>query len=236
MARGYLVNLGNIPPLIFKFQFNPDLIQEKKRFNYKDANAFGKWAFDQTQAGGFFGFLDDLKEFGSLLTATKPVEHGEGEARELVLEFPLDASTGSDDEGGKPRYNGSILPDLAILRSFMAPSWDLLDIGKALLKTPREVPCWSRPPPCSLVFAGLTLTCVMTDLQIKHIAFLPSGEPCRAEVTVTLKEQTFSFATVADFVARYVMVAMSYTRFGGGGPSLGEDLLAVAPTLTNLFE
>jgi hypothetical protein len=236
MARGYLVNLFNIPPLIFKFQFNPDLIQEKKRFNYKDANAFGKWAFDKTEAGGFFGYLDDYKEFGPLLTATKPVEPVEGEAREFVLEFALDASSGPDDEGGRPRYNGSILPDLAILRSFMAPSWDLFDIGKALLKTPREVPCWSRPPECSLVFAGLSLSCVMTDLQIKHVAFQASGEPRRAEVTVTLKEQTFSFATVTDFATRYVFLALSYTRFSGEGQSLAGDLLDISPTLFSIFE
>lgn len=235
MARGYLVSLINIPPLIFKFQFNPDLVQEKKRYTYRDANAFGKWGFDKANANGLFGYLDDVKELGPLLTATHPVEPVQGEPREIVLEFALDASSGPDDEGNQPRYGGSILPDLAILRSFMAPSLDLADVGKALFKKPHGLSDFNRPPECSLVFAGLSLTCAMTDLQIKHVSFQPNGDPRRAEVTATLKEQTFSFSTVSDFAKRYVALALSYTRYSGAGQSLKSDLLATLP-LGSLFE
>src|SRR5688572_26858634 len=122
MARGYLVSLTNIPPLIFRFQFNPVLVQEKKSFGYKSANAFGNWAFAKTEPGGFSGYVDDYKEFGPLLTRAKPLEPQEGEPRQFTLEFALDATAGSDEEGSKPRHNGSLLPDLALLRSFMAPT------------------------------------------------------------------------------------------------------------------
>jgi hypothetical protein len=237
MARGFLVNLFNLPPLIFRFQFNPDLMQEKKSFKYKEANSFGKWAFDMTESAGFFGYLDDLKEWGSLLTATKPMEPEEGEPRQITLEFVLDA-TFEPDESSRPTPSAqtppsgfvrSILPDLAVLRSFMAPSLEIMDVVKAIAK--KQMPCWSRPPICSLVYGGLSLDCVMTDLSIKHTAFFASGEPSRCEVSVTLKEQTFSMATVVDFAVRYVDVGLSYTRI----QNFGEELSIVSPTLAGLF-
>ena len=96
MERGLLANIFAIPPLIFRFQYNPELLQERKRYKYQQANSFGRWRFDQTTAASGFidtvsGLWEDLKEVGPLLTATKPIEALEGEPRQYQLEFQLDA-------------------------------------------------------------------------------------------------------------------------------------------------
>jgi hypothetical protein len=92
---GYLANVLSIPPLIFRFQFNPELLSEKKSFEYRESNAFGKWEFDRGAADpgflGFIGGLDDVKEWGSLLVGTKPQEAVAGKPRTFSLDFALDA-------------------------------------------------------------------------------------------------------------------------------------------------
>ena len=40
---GYLANILNVPPLIFRFQFNPEMLIEKKSYKYEQANSFGQW-------------------------------------------------------------------------------------------------------------------------------------------------------------------------------------------------
>jgi hypothetical protein len=228
---GYMANIENIPPLIFRFQFNPELLTDKKSFKYEQANSFGQWGFDQTAAGsGVIGALtglwNDVKEISSLLVATKPLEAKEGELRTIGLEFKLDASLPGPLDGDS-HYGGSIKPDLAILRSFMYPSWDLIDVGKMVIQ--KKVPCWKTPPEVSLSYGGISATCVMTDLNIKIMAFKDNGDPLRAEVDVTLKEQTYSASPIVEFALRTVDVAKSFDRKG-----IGTDILAVTPVV-NLF-
>lgn len=223
---GYLASILNVPPLIFRFQFNPDILSEKKSYKYTPANSFGKWGFDQTSAAsGFFGTLgglmNDVKEIGSLLIATKPLEAEEGEARVFALDFQLDATTPGPLDGDD-HYGGSIEPDLAVLRSFMNPSWDAITIGKMMFSGFKDVPCWNRPPECSLSYGNLSVTCVMTDLNIKVTAFQDDGSPARAEVSATLKEQSFAVHPIIEFVTRNINVGRSYTRAG-----FGQDLLNV---------
>src|SRR4051794_345509 len=98
MARtaGYLANILNIPPLIFRFQFNPELMSEKKSFTYRETNNFGAWKFDQAAAassglGPVFGALEDIREIGSLLVGTKALEADTGKPRTFALDFALDA-------------------------------------------------------------------------------------------------------------------------------------------------
>src|SRR5262245_51196602 len=132
---GYLASISlipTLPPLIFRFQFNPDLMSEKKSYRYKEANGFGAWKFDQTAAGsGFFGTLtglmNDLNEIGSLIIATKPLEAQEGDPRTFAIDFNLDATTPGPWDGDD-HYGGSIEPDLAVLRSFMVPTLDVIEI------------------------------------------------------------------------------------------------------------
>src|SRR5215831_3508216 len=101
---GYLACITNVPPLIFRFQFNPELLSERKSYKYREANAFGKWDFDQTKAAsGVFGTLSalskDIKEMGSLITMTKPLEAEEGEARTFSIDFNLDATVAGPMDG-----------------------------------------------------------------------------------------------------------------------------------------
>jgi Contractile injection system tube protein len=243
---GYLASIDNVPPLIFRFQFNPDIFSEKKTYKYEEAESLGQWGFDQTKAGaagagsGLIskvaavggGLWKDVKEIGSLLVATKPLEPVAGEQRQFALEFALDASRPGPMDGDS-HYNGSIQPDLAVLRSFMNPSLDIIDLTKIFVSGFKDLPCWNRPPQCTLVYAGLSVTCVMTDLNIKITAFQDDGEPLRAEVNVTLKEQTFSASPLVEFITRNINVAKSYNRKG-----FGTDIVEATPirTVLNLFE
>jgi hypothetical protein len=223
---GYLANETNIPPLIFRFQYNPDLLTEKKSYKYDQANSFGQWGFDQTSAGAgvlgtALGFVADVKEIGSLLVNTRPLEAIEGELRSFELEFKLDASAPGPLDGDS-HYGGSITPDLAVLRSFMTPTYTALDILKMIAD--KRIGCFTRPPTCTLNYAGLSVECVMTDLTIKHTAFQDDGEPLRAEVSCTLKEQTFSTDPITGMVTRLWDVGRSYNRAG-----IGTDFKVNAP-------
>lgn len=213
MGRGYLANVESIPPLIFRFQFAPDMISDKKSFKYSQANRFGQWELDETKAGTgaigtLKGLLKDVKEISALLVATKPLEPQEGELRTIALDFELDAdATGPYDNQKK---HGDITPELAVLRSFLYPSWEITsDILPMIVS--RKVACWNRPPTCSLKYGGISLTCVVTDLNIKITRFDDKdGAPTRAEVSMTLKEQTYSVSTFIDLIMRNVDVLRSY--------------------------
>jgi hypothetical protein len=223
---GYLANILAVPPLIFRFQFNPEILSEKKSFKWEQANSFGQWGFDQTKAGSGFigtatGLYKDAKEIGSLLVATKPLEPVEGELRSFELEFKLDASMPGPLDAGD-HYGGSILPDLAVLRSFMYPAWDAVDLLKLIVT--KKAPCFTRPPACTLNYGGLSVECAMTDLNIKLVAFKDDGDPLRAEVSCTLKEQTFSTDPIVGTIKRLTHVGQSYFRAG-----IGTDFLANTP-------
>ena len=223
---GYLANIYNLPPLIFRFQFNPEILSEKKGFKYEQAHSFGNWGFDQTSAASGFvksalGLWKDAKEISSLLVATKPLEPVEGELRTFELEFKLDASVPGPLDGDD-HYGGSIKPDLAILRSFMVPTWDVTDLAKMIVD--RKVACFNKPPSCTLNYGGLSVECVMSDLNIKLVAFKEDGDPLRAEVSCTLKEQTFSIDPLVGTVTRLVDVSRGYGRKG-----IGTDFLANTP-------
>ncbi|MGE3620670.1 MAG: hypothetical protein AB7L84_09420 [Acidimicrobiia bacterium] len=231
---GYLANVLNVPPLIFRFQYNPDLLVEKKSYRYEQAANFGRFSLDKAEAGAasgalsaITGFLDDLKEIGSILTNTRPLEPVEGEPRSFEVDFALDAQP--TESGVETRYGGSIVPDLEILRSFLYPSLDPLKIPDYFSANP---PCWNRPPTCLLRYGGVSADCVMTDLSIKMTRFAEDGEPSRAEVTATLKEQSYSIGAIVDTVVRAGQVVRSLGREG-----IGEDFLYASPvgSIASLF-
>jgi hypothetical protein len=235
MARktGYLASITlvpTLPPLIFRFQFNPDLMSEKKSYRYKEANGFGNWNFDQTAAASGFvgtiaGLAKDVKEIGSLIIATKPLEAEGGDQRTFSIDFALDATIPGPMDGDS-HYGGSIEPDLAVLRAFMVPTVDVVDVVKMI---GGDFPCLNQPPPCNLFYGGLSVECVMTDLNIKVTAFQDDGTASRADVSVTLKEQSFSISPLAEFITRNINIAKSYNRKG-----IGSDILATTP-IVNLF-
>ena len=85
--------------------------------------------------------------------ATRPLEPVEGELRTFELEFKLDASVpGPLDEGD--HYGGSIKPDLALLRSFMVPTWEVTDLAKMVVD--RKVVCFHE---AAVVHAQLRRAC-----------------------------------------------------------------------------
>lgn len=238
--RGLLANIFAIPPLIFRFQWNPVLLQERKRYKYEQSNSFGRWLFDQTAASSGFigtvkGLWEDLKEVGPLLTATRPYHAIEGEPRQYQLEFFLSA-----DERGPmdtdDHFGGNIAPDLAVLRSFTQPGWDDLDalawIAKGIGGQGWEPPCWNTPPICTFVYGPLQFDCIVEDLDIKITDFNEDLSPKRAEVSVRLLEQTHSTTPITEFVTRNVDVVRALTRKG-----TDKDMLNAAPfkPLVELF-
>jgi hypothetical protein len=219
-SAGYLANVLNVPPLIFRFQFHPELMSEKKSYGYRETNNFGKWAFDQTAAatgfGNVFGVLDDLKEFGSLLVGTKALEADSGKPRTFALDFALDARAmpdiptpeiGTGSQSGDKRFDGRIEPSLAVLRSFMNPAWDPVSDVLAWVSGQKKFCPPTRPPLCMLKLGDIELDCVMTDLNIKITKFKSDLTPERAEVSLTLNEQTHSIATSLDSIGRVIEVA-----------------------------
>jgi hypothetical protein len=223
-ARGYLANLFTIPPLVFPFQFNPDILQEKKSFGYQQANNFGLWGFDRTQAAsglltGVIGLYEDFKEWGPLVTATKPMQAQEGKPRTITLELDMDAQNPGPYDSGER----DIKTDLDILRSFMYPALELPTGLIDLIKSG----CWNRPPEASLSYGGLSLTCVMTDLDIKMTAFSESGDPLRAQVKLSLTEQTHSLSTLSDAVKRTVSVATPFVTTGEAWQEWGDAFVSL---------
>lgn len=174
---GYLACIDNVPPLIFRFQINPEIMTEKRTYKYDPAQKWGAWNFDQSAAAGppsaFPGLdsltnaLDKVKTFAASLVNTAPLEAKEGEQRSFAIDFTLDARLADVlDEGD--HFGGSIEPDLFVLRSFVNPSLDLIEFGKWALSGFKKFKSSSfKPPQCSLFMVGLSVTCVMTDLQIK---------------------------------------------------------------------
>ena len=242
---GYLASIDNVPPLIFRFQLNPEIASEKRSFKWDEAQSFGAWQLDSTKsvaagigaglvsgllpASGLFDAQDTLKNFSAALVKTRPLEAKQGEPRTFALDFALDATLATVlDEGD--HYGGSIEPDLFVLRSFVNPSLDLITFGKWMISgfSAKEQPS-GVPPLCSLFYAGLSVTCVMTDLNIKVTSFKDDGKPQRAEVSVTLKEQTFSIGPIVEFFQRNVNVVRSLGR-----KNIGTDIMNVTPIL-NLF-
>jgi hypothetical protein len=234
--KGYIANLLTVPPLIFKFQFHPEMLSEKRAFEYKPADTMGLWRFDKTaaakaandanSAAGFAskaanlagGVYDDFQEYNSLLVATKAMDPVAGRARTFGLEFALDARAKPDDPTSTPSdlAGGRIEPDLAVLRSFMNPTFD---IPSMLAKKP----FWTRPPTCDLKLGDIELTCVMTDLNIKTTKFKPDLTPERAEISLTLTEQTRSFSTGIDVITRNIEVIKSYSQLSS------DDVLQQVP-------
>jgi hypothetical protein len=228
MARGYLANFLAIPPLVFRFQFNPVLLTEKKGYQYSDAEGFGNWGFEDTVAAATAeqpwyvklattpaGVIEDLKEIGPQLVRTHPLQAGCGEQRAFTLEFVIDAgveNAGATAEVGN-LYDGDIEPDLALLRSFVNPG---IDAGQLIdfIKDPRGTTF--QPPQCTLIYGGLNVDCVMENLTIKITRFTPDTRPARAEVAVSLKQQTKSIGPIVETIERIVQVSRTLGRPGFG--------------------
>jgi hypothetical protein len=218
---GFLANVLNVPPLIFRFQFNPDLMSDKKSYTYEPIES-GRWNLLKDKDAPLIGIEGliglDLKSVGPTLINTRQLKPKEGDHRVVSIDFQLD---GSPDLPPEVRSRtGSIDPDLAVLRSFMYPSYAITDLPKVLVPTGlAHEP--TAPPECNLVYGGTRLTCVMTDLNIKITAFNDDGSPLRAEVSVTLKEQTLAYSPLTEFIGRFIDSSKALT-----GLSITEAAIA----------
>src|SRR5215212_4830244 len=90
---GYLASIDNVPPLIFRFQINPDIMTEKRSFKWDQVNAFGSWKLDSAGSlaagaatglvsavaptAGLFEAQDNIKNFSAALVKTRPLQPSE---------------------------------------------------------------------------------------------------------------------------------------------------------------
>lgn len=236
MARGYLASWNSIPPLVFRFQFNPETLTERKGYKYKDVENFGNWAFDKTSAAQQAnqpwyvklattpaGVLDDLKEIGPQLVRTHPLEATCGDQRTFALDFVLDGGVineGATSEVGNV-YDGDISPDLALLRSFVNPG---VDPGSFIEWVSNGFEKIFEPPLCTLIYGGINTDCVMETLSIKLTRFNPDTSPARAEISISLKQQTRAISPLVETIERYVNVGRTLAR-----PGFGADYVNVLP-------
>lgn len=236
MARGYLACWNNLPPLVFHFQFNPEFLQERKGYKYTEVENFGNWDFGPTSAALSSSqpwyvklatvpaaAIDDLKEIGPQLVRTHPLQAGCGDQRVFTLDFVLDAGVSASGATGEVGnlYDGSIDPDLAILRSFVNPGVDAGGLIKWISGDLKEA---FAPPLCTLIYGGINADCVMENLNIKMTRFNPDTSPARAEVSITLKQQTKAISPMVETIERYINVARTIGRKG-----FGEDYVNVLP-------
>ncbi|HMS15018.1 MAG: hypothetical protein V9E99_08270 [Microthrixaceae bacterium] len=235
---GYIANVLQVPPLVFRFQMNPTVLSEKRSFEYKDQPAAAvtpvptaKPDEKPSMLGAVTGFLggayEGAKKLGPKLTATTPVSAGPqaGKPRVIELEFPLDANWTEPDGSyrwGSPRID----LDLQILRSFVNPGLAITDVLDALGGVFLDK--W-KPPELSLRYGGVSLTGVMTDLNIKVVSFFDDGSPLRAEINAVIKEQTYSIAAVTGTIGRLLDTGNAALRTPIG------DIAAASP-IGGLFD
>lgn len=235
---GYIANVLQVPPLVFRFQMNPTVLSEKRSFEYKDQPAAAvtpvptaKPDEKPSMLGAVTDFLggayEGAKKLGPKLTATTPVSAGPqaGKPRVIELEFPLDANWTEPDGSyrwGSPRID----LDLQILRSFVNPGLAITDVLDALGGVFLDK--W-KPPELSLRYGGVSLTGVMTDLNIKVVSFFDDGSPLRAEINAVIKEQTYSIAAVTGTIGRLLDTGNAALRTPIG------DIAAASP-IGGLFD
>ena len=235
---GYIANVLQVPPLVFRFQMNPSVLSEKRSFEYKDQPAAAvtpvptaKPDEKPSMLGAVTGFLggayEGAKKLGPKLTATTQVSAGPqaGKPRVIELEFPLDANWTEPDGSyrwGSPRID----LDLQILRSFVNPGLAITDVLEALGGVFLDK--W-KPPELSLRYGGVSLTGVMTDLNIKVVSFFDDGSPLRAEINAVIKEQTYSIAAVTGTIGRLLDTGNAALRTPIG------DIAAASP-IGGLFD
>ena len=112
----------------------------------------------------------------------------------------------------------------------MYPSWDSLDImstlANGIFAGKWDLPCWNAPPMCTLVYGSLSFDCIMEDLDIKITDFQDDLSPARAEVKVSLAEQTYSTTPFSDFIIRKIAAGRALGR-----PEIWNDVAAASPLI-----
>jgi hypothetical protein len=161
VLRGFLANIGMLPPLVLTFQFNPESISDNKTVNYADraATLSGNAPGKVYTGGGHRTISFDLKL------------HGLEQGTNALNPTPVD--------------NG-ISTELAKLRSFLYPKADAWGTISSLLGGGSTGKRLAAPPTCYFGFGLKILECVVTDIRIAETQFNSALAPVRADVTVTL--------------------------------------------------
>ena len=230
---GYLANILNIPPLIFRVPVQPGSSSARRRASStREANSFGNWGFDQHRGAERlhrqrrWGLYKDAKEISWLLVATKAARARGGRSpRTFELEFKLDASVpgpagrrGTTRRGHQARSCSPALLHGALLWDVLRPDED--DHGTARWRLLRQ-----RPPACTLNYGGLSVECAMTDLNIKLVVIQGQRRPAprRGDRARSRSRRSRSTRWSARST-RLIDVGRSYDRKG-----IGTDFLANTP-------
>jgi hypothetical protein len=195
--RGYLAQILTVPPLIYPFQYNPTQISDSKRLEWEKRSAMAPKRGPISEALDTLGrtfSAADLKGFKA-----------EGD-RTINFKFLIDGREQRPGEPARRRTeSGSILGDLAVLRSFVYPEMlDLLDLVSAVRgNTDASAKMWFKEPPSAvLVFGGTSIDGYVTELKITETQFNDSLDPVRAEIEITMIERINSLSFVIDSVKR----------------------------------
>ena len=161
VLRGFLANVGVIPPLIFTFQANPTSIRDNKAVNYADR---------RSRLGG----------------ASPGKQYMSGGARTISFTIMIDGlERGLNVLNPTPLDNG-ISSELAKLRSFLYPKTDAWAIMPSLPGSDAQGKRIESPPTCHFGFGTRILECVVTAIHIEETLFNSMLAPVRATADITL--------------------------------------------------
>lgn len=169
LLRGFLASINVIPPLVVKFQFNPESISDNKSVNFVDkqtgvsGNAPGKYY----KGGGDRTISFDLKLHG--------------------LEKKADSNS-SVPGGRTPRDTPTpgIAVELAQLRSFLYPKEDAWSTLGQIFGNNKDGRSLCSPPDCIFGFGNKVLECIVTEMTVNETQFNNNLVPVRADISITL--------------------------------------------------
>ncbi|HET6339857.1 MAG TPA: hypothetical protein VFG30_41895 [Polyangiales bacterium] len=233
--RGYLANILNVPPLIYPFQYNPTQISESKANTLRSSTpaatlssaleatlGFAGAALSLNISAAASGFKTARQKLARTLSNTELYDFNVEGPRKFSFKFVVDGREKRPGEPDRRRSDsGSVLPDLAIIRSFVFPALaDLMDLASAALgPTPEGRVFFKKPPTCLLVMGSRSVEGFITDLKITETAFNADLEPTRAEIEIQMTENTDSISFIVDAFKR-----IGLTAYNSAYEDIGEVL------------
>ncbi len=211
--RGYLANMSSFPPIVYPFQYNPTEITDSKGVTWGKKTPIGEAqgagrALSAAQSMQSLGgpIAGGMGAMGRLFSAADLHQFQAEGDRTIGFQLVID---GREQRPGEPdfrRQDGTILGDLAMLRSFVYPAvleaTDLLDaaLGSGCDRWSR---IWFNEPPTALLVLGDRVTeAFVSDLRITETMFNANLDPVRAEVSLTLIEKIDSLSFLLNAVNR----------------------------------
>jgi hypothetical protein len=237
--RGYLANISILPPLIYPFQYNPQRLSDSKSVSWgrrtpisENGGLEGRLnsAVPGQVTNGFQALDVAASGFGRIFSAADLKQFESEGDRTLSIQFDIDGREARPGESERRRQDGTVLSDLAILRSFVYPQIvELSEFFEAATSSgcDRWSQVWFNEPPTALLIMGeLTVECYVSSLQINETLFNADLNPVKAEVQMSLIEKTDSYSFVLDTLKRIGRAAYSsaYENIGDIGGNIVENL------------